>query len=146
MRIVAAGQRRIERIFGIEAQAGDAAVAGLELDEKIGQLVVAGRSAHQADVRSFFENLFAFLLRDASQDREGFAFAVFLELLKAIENFLLGFVADAAGVVEHQFGFLDGRDLRVALGHQGTDDFFGIVDVHLTAERLDVESFHYFSL
>src|SRR5437016_4975172 len=39
MRIVAAGERRLERVFGIEAQARDAAIARFELHQHLRQLV-----------------------------------------------------------------------------------------------------------
>jgi hypothetical protein len=76
VRIVAAGERRLESVFGIQAQAGDAAIAGFELHQHLGQLGVAGRSGHQADVRRAFEDALAFLLRHASQHAESFSFAV----------------------------------------------------------------------
>ena len=64
---------------------------------------VAGRAGHQADVRRALEDLLAFLLRHASQHAEDLALAgLALELLQAVEDLLLGLVADAAGVVEHQ--------------------------------------------
>ena len=86
MRIVAAGERRFKRQVGIQAQAGDATVAGFQLHQQSRQLVVAGRAANQTDVRRFLENLLAFLLRDTSQHREGFAFAVLLELIEPVET------------------------------------------------------------
>ena len=76
MRIIAARERRVEGILRIEAQSRDAAVPGFELHQHFRQLVVAGRSAHHADVRGLFENLLAFLLGHAAEHREGFALAV----------------------------------------------------------------------
>jgi hypothetical protein len=76
VRIVAAGERRIESFVGVQAQAGDAAVARFELHQHLGQLGVAGRAGHQADVRRALENLLAFLLRHASEHAEHFALAV----------------------------------------------------------------------
>ncbi len=81
MRIVAPRERRVERFVGIEAQARDAPVAGLELHQHLRQLRVAGRSRNQADVRRFLENLLAFLLRHAADHGEDLALAgVALEL------------------------------------------------------------------
>ncbi len=141
--IVAAREGSFESFFGVEAQAGDAAVARFELHQHLRELGVAGRSGHQADVRGALEDALAFLLRDAAEDAEDFAFAVFLlELLQAVEDFLFGLVADAAGVVEDQVGLLGFFDLGVAFREQRADHFFGIVRVHLAAERLDVERLH----
>jgi hypothetical protein len=66
----------------------------------------------------------------------------FLELVQAVKDFLLGLVANAAGVVEHQIGLFELLHLRVAIGNQRADDFFGVVRVHLAAEGFDVKSFH----
>ncbi len=64
--MIATGHRRFERILGIQAQPGDAAVAGFKLHQHLRKPVIAGRAAHQADVRSFFEYPFAFLLGHAA--------------------------------------------------------------------------------
>ncbi len=147
MRIVAAGERGVERLVGIETQAGDAAISGFKLDQKLGKAVVARRAANQADVRRFFEDFLAFLLRHASEHRKRFPLAVFfLELLKAVEDFLLGLVADAARVVEDQLGFLGGRDLGITAPDEGADDLFGVVHIHLAPEGLDIECLHLFVL
>ena len=101
-------------------------------------------------MRRLVENLFAFLLGDASQNREflpvsmGLLELVFLELVEAVEDFLLGLIANAAGVVEDQLGFLRGGNLAVALAQKGANDLFGVVGVHLAAERLDVKRLHFF--
>ena len=105
MWIVAAGERRVEGFFGIQAEAGDAAIAGLELHQHLRQPGVTGGARHQADVRRALEYLFALLLRHASQHAEDLALARRpLEILQAVEDLLFGLVADAAGVVEHQVG------------------------------------------
>ncbi len=56
-----------------------------------------------------------------------------------MKDFLLGFVADGAGVIEDQAGVFDGRNLAVALGNQSANDFLGVMDVHLAAEGFEVE-------
>ena len=100
VRIIAAGEWRIECFFGIETQAGDAARALFELYQHVAETRVTRRPANQADVGRAVEDLLAFLLRDAAKDAEDLAFArLALELLQAVEDFLLGFIADAAGVV-----------------------------------------------
>ena len=98
MRVVAAREGRIEGIGVVEAQPGDAAVAGLQLHQHLRQLGVARRTSHQADVRRLLENLFAFLLRHAADHREDLPFAgLAFELLEPVENFLLRLIADGAG-------------------------------------------------
>jgi hypothetical protein len=84
-----------------------------------------------------------FLLGDASEDAENLPVPVILlELLQAIEYLLLRFIPDAAGVVQHQVRLFRRLHLRVALGNERSNDLFGIVNVHLAAERFDVEGSH----
>ena len=64
-----------------------------------------------------------------------------LVIVEAIEDFLLCFVADGAGVVEDETGFFLGFDLTIALALEGPDDFFRVMGVHLTAEGLKIEGF-----
>jgi hypothetical protein len=140
--IVAARERRVESLFGIEAQAGDVAVAGFDLHQHLTQPRIARRPGHQADVRRALEDLLAFLLRHAPQHAENLAFAGFaLEILQAIENLLLGLIANAASVVEDQVRLFGRLHLRIALLDERADDFFGVVDIHLAAEGFEVEGF-----
>ena len=140
--IVAVRKRGVEGLVRRQAQAGDAAVSGFELDQHRFQLGVAGGARHQADVRSAAEDLLAFLLGHAAQHAEDFALAgVALELPQAVEHLLLGFVANAARVVEHQVGVFGRFHLGVAAGHERADDLFGIVHVHLAAEGFEIEGF-----
>src|ERR1035438_10202892 len=142
MRIVAAGERRIEGFVSIQAEAGDVAIARLKLHQHFGEPGVAGGACHQADVRRALENLFALLLRHASQHPEDLALARrALEILQAAEDLLFGLVANAAGVVEHQVGRFRRFDLVVTPGKQRADDLLGVVGVHLAAEGFEVESF-----
>jgi hypothetical protein len=81
-----------------------------DLHQHLRQIAIRRRSADQRHIRSALENLFAFLLGDAAQDAETFALLlVFLVIGEAVEDFLLGLVADGAGVIEHQSGFFDRR-------------------------------------
>ena len=66
-------------------------------------------------MRRAIENALAFLLRDTTQDAKHFPFAVSLELVQAMKDLLLGFVANAAGVIKHQVGLVRFGDLLVAL-------------------------------
>ena len=67
-------------------------------------------------------------------------FEELLVIVEAIENFLLRFVPDGAGVVENQVGLLDGLYLLVSFVDERANDLFGVVDVHLAAEGFEVES------
>ena len=82
MRIVAVGEGGLESLIVIQAQAGDPAVAGFQLNQHFGQLRVAGRSGNQAHVRRAFEDALAFLLRDATENAKHFSLAVSFEFSK----------------------------------------------------------------
>src|SRR5215471_11933073 len=85
MRIIAPGHWRVERFVRIQAQSGDALVAGFKLHQQFRQLVVARRPAHHAHMRSLLENLLAFLLGNTPEHGERLALALFaLELLEAV--------------------------------------------------------------
>ena len=93
-------------------------------------------------MRRAVEDLLAFLLRHAAEHAEDLALpGLALEVLQAVEDLLLGLVADAAGVVEHESGFFGRFHLRVALRQQRADDLFGVVGIHLAAKCFDVEGF-----
>ena len=84
--------------------------------------------------------LFAFLLRDATQNGETLPlFVQRLVVVQAVEDLLLRFIADGAGVVEDQRGFRLCLDLAIALVHQRSDDLFRVMDIHLAAEGFDVK-------
>ena len=139
-RIVAAGEFGFKGLV-VVCEPGHALVAGLELGQQAGQLAVAGRARHQVDVGSLREDFLAFKLRHAAQHRHGLLprQRVGFEVTQARENFLLGFVADGAGVQHHQVGFFGRRCRVVALCQQQTCDFFRVVDIHLAAEGFNVE-------
>src|SRR6185369_15773854 len=87
-----------------------------------------------------FENLFAFLLRHASQHAKLLSLLLkFFVVVQAVERFLLGLVADRAGVVENQVGVFDCLDLLIPLRHERAYDFFRVMDVHLAAKCLEVK-------
>ena len=116
--------------------------SGFQLHQHLREIAVAGRSADQGDVRGAIENLFAFLLRYATEDSELLALLEeFLVIVEAVENLLLRFIADGAGVVENQVGLLDRVYLLIAFVDQRADDFFRVMDVHLAAEGFQVEGF-----
>ena len=114
--IIAARERRVESFVRFQTQARHPAISGLDPHQHFTQLVIAGRSAHQADVRRPVENLFALLLRHATQNAEELPLPRAFELLQPVKNLLLRLVANAASVVKHQLGFFRRRYLRIALG------------------------------
>src|SRR5207247_4178087 len=88
------------------------------------------------------ENLLAFLLRDAAEDPKLLALLFeFLVVGQAVKDFLLGFVANRAGVVENQAGFFYGWNLAVSLRDEGADHLLGVVGVRRAAERFQVTRF-----
>jgi predicted AAA+ superfamily ATPase len=56
-----------------------------------------------------------------------------------VKYLLLGFVANGAGVIENQVSFLDRFHLAVTLMHQRANDLLRVMDIHLTAEGLDIK-------
>ncbi len=143
VRIIAARVGRLESLPGIDGKSRDTPLAGFQFGEQLRQAIITGRAAHQADVRSAFEDSLAFLLRHAPQHGEHLALpARTLELLQAAVNFALGFVAHAAGVVDHQAGLFRRGHFAVTARGEHTGDFLGIVHIHLAPESLDVKSPH----
>ena len=62
-----------------------------------------------------------------------------------MEDLLLGFVADRAGVVEDQSRVGLVLDAHVALMLERPNDLFRVMGVHLAAKRLDVEGLRHFA-
>ncbi len=62
-------------------------------------------------------------------------------VVEAVEDLLLGLVADGTGVVENQPGLCFGVHLAVALTLKRANDFFRVMGVHLAAEGLKIEGF-----
>ena len=77
---------------------------------------------------------------DTSENREFLALCLeFFVIGKTMKDFLLGLIADGAGVVEDEASVFDGRNLAIALGNERADDLLGVMDVHLAAESFEVE-------
>ena len=94
-------------------------------------------------MRRLLKDVLPFLLRNAPEHSEDLAVPVFFfELLQPAEHLLFRLVADAAGVVQNQVRLFRRGNLRVPLRDERSNHLFGIVNVHLTAERFDVEGFH----
>src|SRR5580704_6403759 len=56
-----------------------------------------------------------------------------------MEHFLLRLIPDRARVVKNQVSLFNGLHLPVAFMHQGANDFFRVMHVHLAAEGFEVE-------
>ena len=133
---------RLESLGGLLiVEAGDAGIAALEAGEHGRQIAVAGRAGDDRDVGGFVEDALAFLLGDAADHGKLLAFALqAFVLVQPVEDLLLGFVADGAGVVKDEAGFVLHLGLHVALRLEGADHLLGVMGVHLAAEGLDIEA------
>lgn len=99
-----------------------------EIDTGSAEEFVTARLSHAAEI---------------TENRVGPAlFGLVGEFLHFADGFLLGLVADAAGVEEHDIGFLFGRSKRIAFGDELGGDGFGVALVHLTAIGFDVNTRH----
>ena len=140
MRIVAPRQRRIEGFVGVEIETGDAVFAGFDAVHQFRQAVIAGRAANQAHVRRLLEDFFAFVLRHAAQHAEDFTLGFLpFEIGEPRKDLLLGFVSDAAGVVENEPRRHGVGNFLVTLREQRATHFFAVVNIHLTAESFQIE-------
>ncbi len=139
--IAASGKFRLEGIIGLPVvETGDTLLARFELRQHFRQLAIGSRPRDQRNIRGALEDFFAFLLGHAAQHGKALPFFVQrLVIVQAIEDLLLGLVADRAGVVQDQRGFNLRFDLAIALMHQRPNDFFRVMDVHLAAEGLNVK-------
>ena len=66
-------------------------------------------------------------------------------MLQAVENLLLGFVTDGAGVVKDVVRLLRRLHLRIAFVQQRARHLFGVVGIHLAAKSLDVKRFFHWN-
>ena len=114
--------------------------------QKLRQMMIALRTDHDIHGRRAADDLFAFGLRDAAGDRDfhvaALARGVVLHDAQATEfgiDFLGGFLADMAGVEDHQVRILDIGRLDKAFAGQRVHHALRIVDVHLAAIGLDMQ-------
>src|SRR4029077_7260342 len=141
MWIGACGELSLETFIGLTVVQSCRALPCFDLYQHLRQVAVRGRSADQRNMRRALKNLLPLLLSDAAQDAKLLALGQELFVIgQPVENFLLRFVADGAGVVEDQVGLLDRLYLAVTFMHQRANDFFGVVRVHLAAEGFQIES------
>ena len=108
--------------------------------------MIALRTKNNIDGRSAPDDLFAFGLGDAAGDGDHQAAARGGGgLLQAPQPAELGvdllgrLFADVAGVENDEIGIFGAKGLDIALRHQGVGHTTRIVDVHLAAERLDID-------
>ena len=93
-------------------------------------------------MRRLLKNLFAFLLGHATQHSKALAgFVQLLVVVQAVEDFLLGLIADRTSVVEDQTGVLFRLNLPVALLVKRANHLLRVVGVHLATKRLKGEGF-----
>ena len=141
MRISARSEFSLETFIGLAVVESCRALPCLDLYEHLRQVAVRGRSADQRNMRRPLKNLLPFLLSDAAKHTELLALGQELFIIgQTMENFLLRFVADGAGVVEDQVSLLHRLYLAIPFVHQRANDFFGVVHVHLAAEGFHIES------
>ncbi len=138
------GKRHIVEWIDVDLRAGAGAGLGRLLDEHRQPLDVL-RADDDVDGRRAGEKLVAFLLRDASGDRDDWALAALDPLLPNLaetrEEFFLGALADAARVDDDDVG-VDVFCRRLVAGLlEEPGHAFRVVDVHLAAVRLN-QVFH----
>ena len=63
-----------------------------------------------------------------------------LVVIQAVEDLLLRLIADRAGVVQDQVGRFFRLHLDIAFVLERSNDLFRVVDIHLTAEGLNIEA------
>ena len=121
-------------------------LAARDARQQVGQAVVALRADHEVDRRRAADDLLALGLRDAAGDRDHQLAAVarrrLLQHADAAElgiDLLGRLLADVAGVEDDEVGVVRRRGLGKAFGRKRVRHTMGIVDVHLAAERLDMD-------
>ena len=145
---IAVAVRRGEMIeFVVDRKLGiDRLAVARGARQQVGQAVIALRPDDEIDRRRAADDFLAFGLRDAAGDRDHDAPAGggrrVLQAADAAElgiDFLGRLFPDVTGVEDDQIGVVGARGLDIALRRQGVRHTLRVVDVHLAAERLDVE-------
>src|SRR5262249_40858505 len=138
----AAFDLRARGLFPIQTEGELRLTALFHRGDEFRQLSELSGTANDVHVRRSVEDVLLIFLRHAAEDADdlvGVALLVSAEPAESAVDFLLGVLADAAGVEEDDVGLsrLVGQD--VALPAQRTDDQLAVEDVHLTADSFDVE-------
>ena len=120
---------------------GDGAIT---VDHSV-EIADVARSHDKVDPRRAFENSFAFLLCEAAGHTD-FHLAAFVlqktKLAEAGEDFLLGLVANRAGVEEDDVRFFLIIDAAISAQLETAAQSLAVEIVHLTAPSFDEEGFH----
>ncbi len=109
---------------------------------KIGQFIELPRPAKNIDMGKLAEDVHAIPLGHAADDADHDVRLVHLAVFQFAEprpDFVLGVLADGAGVVEDDIRLLAIFDRFVPLGAELTQDELGIEHVHLAAEGFHVQ-------
>ena len=114
--------------------------------QQVGQAMITLRAEHQIDRGRAADNFFALGLRHAAGDCDDHPAPLRnRRLFQTAHTAKLGvdllgrLLADMAGVEDDQVGIVGARSLDVASRRQGVGHAPRIINVHLAAERLDVE-------
>ena len=141
MRIGAGGEFGFEGLVRLAViEPGDTIRARLDLHQHLRQVAIRGRTGYQGNVWRPLKDFLALLLGDTAEHGKALPFlAQLLEVVEAVEDLLLGLVANRAGVVEDEVSLFLALHLRVPLRDERAHDLFGVVEVHLAAKGLDVK-------
>ena len=106
MRIAARGELGLESLIGLAVvETGDAGCSCFDLHQHLWQIAVRCRAGDQRDIGRALENLLAFLLGHAAQHGKLLALLLqLLDVIQTVEDFLLGLIANRAGVIEDEVG------------------------------------------
>ena len=131
----------LDRKLGVDH--GDAAT---DPPQELRQVLIVLRADRQIDRGGAADDLGPFGLRYAAGDRDHDPPAALggglLQPVHAAElgiDLVGGLLADVAGVQDDEIGVIGGRGLGVAFACERVRHTMGIVDVHLAAERLDMD-------
>ena len=113
--------------------------------EESGKLVELGRPAHEVHLRHASHEGDAVAFGHAADDADDERRIGNLALLQGAQtrpDFLLGTIADGAGVVKDHVSICEGRrEVVTDRAELGLDEL-GVEDVHLSAEGFEVDFFH----
>ena len=103
------------------------------------------RANHKIDMRQIFQQFRAARLSHAAEETENHVRPFFRHATEHShfpQRLLVGHIAHAAGVQEHDVGFHLVRDAFVASCHERVRDLFRVALVHLTTVGLDEKLRH----
>ena len=140
----AAGRQLLELVALGEVELDDLAALDLGVEQQARQVVVGLRADHEVDDGSAVDDLLAFGLGNATSDRDRRAearrLAIGLDATDATElriDLLGGLFANVASIQNHKVRVLESRRFLEPDRRQRLDDALAVIDIHLTAKRLD---------